>query len=79
MIQLPVTTYTPVFLVPTVTVTTGTTYIIQAAPSSPPPSPQTHAFVTDVCVLHFLSLIPYPYAMVKGSVIATSTIVFTLG
>ena len=61
MIQ-PVVACTPVFLIPTVAVTTTTTYIIQSAPSSPPRSPSPmHVLVADqvddVCVWLFLSII----------------------
>jgi hypothetical protein len=66
IIQKPVTAYTPVFVAPTVTVTTTTTYIVPAAPSPPPPSPQMHVFLADVCVLSFVSIIPYPYAAFSG-------------
>lgn len=52
---IPVTAVTPFFLAPTVTVTTTTTYITQAAPSSPPPSPQMRVLVADVCVLFYVS------------------------
>jgi len=61
MIQQPVTAYTPAVLVQTVPITTTTAYIIQTSP--PLPLPQVHVLVSGVCVLHCLSIISYPYAV----------------